>query len=148
MIYMGADHRGYELKEKLKKYLEELGHDFIDMGAFKYDKDDDYPDFAKIVGEKVAENAENRGVLICGSGIGISIAANKIKGIRAGTATTPEQIKASVNDESLNVLAIPSDFVGELLAKDILEAFVGTPYGTDERYIRRIKKIEELEKHG
>jgi ribose 5-phosphate isomerase B len=103
-IYLGADHRGFELKEKLKSFLRDLGFDYQDLGASIYNKEDDYPDFAKLVGEKVVADLGSRGILICGSGIGIAIAANKIKGVRAGTALKSEQAAADdtrimINDE-------------------------------------------------
>ncbi|HEY4506725.1 MAG TPA: RpiB/LacA/LacB family sugar-phosphate isomerase [Candidatus Paceibacterota bacterium] len=149
MVYIGADHRGYQLKEKLKKFLEELGHDCKDLGAFEYNKDDDYPDFSKKVAESVvlrqAQDQNDRGILICGSGIGIAIAANKIKGIRAGTAISPEQVRDSVNDENLNVLAISADYTGEKEAQEIVEAFLDTEFSGEERHIRRINEIKDIE---
>lgn len=145
MIYLGADHRGFELKQKLKQWLDELGYKYEDMGAFEYNKDDDYPDFAKAVAEKVAENGDNKGILICGSGIGVTIAANKIKGIRAGTAMKPEQARASVNDEDLNVLAISADYTNENQAQEIVKAFLETKFSGEERHVRRINKIKNLE---
>ncbi len=147
MTYIGADHRGYELKEKLKKYLEELGYQYEDMGAFEYNKADDFPDFANAVAQKVALKEENRGILICGSGIGVAVAANKVRGVRAGTPSGIEQLKASVNDESLNVLAISHDFGSEELAKEMVKTFLETPFGRDERYLRRLNKIKALEKN-
>ena len=148
MIYLGADHRGYALKEKIKKFLEELGHDVHDLGALEYNKDDDYPDFAKAVAEKVVTNPESRGILICGSGIGIAIAANKIKGIRAGTAAAPAQAKAAVNDEDLNILCLSADYLpnADVAAKEIVEAFVDAKFSGEERHVRRIGKIENFNK--
>lgn len=146
MIYLGADHRGYELKEKIKKFLGGLGYDYEDAGAFEYNKDDDYPEFAKLVGEKVAANPDGRGILICGSGIGVAIAANKLKGVRAGTAVSPDQVKASVNDESLNILAIPADYINEDEAQEIIKAFLDAKFSGEDRHIRRLKEIEEIEK--
>lgn len=150
MIYIGADHRGYELKEEIKKFLYELDYQYEDLGAFELNKDDDYPDFATAVSEAVvlslSKGEDSKGILICGSGIGIAVAANKIKGVRAGTAYNPDQVQASVNDENLNVLAISSDFTSDEVAKEIVKAFLDTPFGQDERYLRRLKKIEELEK--
>ncbi len=150
MIYIGADHRGYELKEEIKKFLYELDYQYEDMGAFEYDKNDDYPDFATAVANAVAlslsKGADSKGIVICGSGIGIAVAANKVKGVRAGTAYNPDQIQAAVNDEHLNVLALSSDFSSEEVAKEIVKAFLDTPLGQDERYLRRLKKIEKLEK--
>ena len=146
MIYIGADHRGFELKETLKKYISEFGYEVEDCGAFEYDKNDDYPDFAHKVAEAVASDPEhNRGVLLCGSGVGVAIAANKIKGIRAGTAINSRQIKDSVSDEDTNVLAISADYFGEEQAKEITKIFLDTKFSGEERHVRRIDKIKKLE---
>lgn len=145
MIYLGSDHRGYELKERIKKFLDEFGYDYDDCGASEYNKDDDYPEFAKLVGEKVAANPDGRGILICGSGIGVAIAANKLKGVRAGTAVSPDQVKASVNDEGLNILALPADYINEDEAKEIIKAFLEAKFSGENRHIRRLKEIEEIE---
>lgn len=143
MIYLGADHRGFELKEKLKPFLRDLGFDYQDLGASIYNKEDDYPDFAKLVGEKVAADLGSKGILICGSGIGIAIAANKIKGVRAGTALKSEQAAAAVNDEDLNILALSADFLNEDEAKKIVKTFLETKFSGEERHKRRIEKIEK-----
>src|SRR3989338_972075 len=149
MIYLGADHRGFELKEKAKQWLTELGYQFKDCGAFEYNKGDDYPDFAKAVAEEVVGTAgdteNNRGILFCGSGIGVCIAANKIKGVRAGTATSSKQIKAAVSDEDLNIVAISSDYTDEKTAKNVIKTFLETKFSGEERHIRRINKINNLE---
>jgi ribose 5-phosphate isomerase B len=143
MIYLGADHRGFELKEKLKPFLRDLGFDYQDLGASIYNKEDDYPDFAKLVGEKVAANAGEKGILICGSGVGIAVAANKIKGIRAGTILKPEQARATVNDEDLNILSLGADYLSEDEAKEIVKTFLETKFSNEERHKRRIEKIEK-----
>ena len=151
MIYLGADHRGFELKEKAKQWLTELGYQFKDCGAFEYNKGDDYPDFAKAVAEEVVGTAgdteNNRGILFCGSGIGVCIAANKIKGVRAGTAASAEQVKASVNDEDLNVLCLSADYLqnADITAKEIIKTFLTTKFSEEERHVRRINKIKQLE---
>lgn len=145
MIYLGSDHRGYELKEKVKAWLSDWGYDFQDMGPDGYDKNDDYPDFAENVARKVTEGDGNKGILICGSGIGIAIAANKIKGIRAGTATSPEQVKAAVNDEDLNVLALSVDYTPENGAEKIIEIYLKSEFSNEERHLRRVNKIKKLE---
>jgi ribose 5-phosphate isomerase B len=142
MIYLGADHRGFELKNKIKKFLEELGYECEDLGAFEYDKDDDYPDFAKAVARKVIESSKNRGILICGSGVGIAIAANKIKGIRAGAILKPEQARATVNDEDLNILSLSADYLSEDQAKEIVKTFLETKFSGEPRHKRRINKID------
>lgn len=146
MIYLGADHRGFELKEKIKSWLSAWGYDFEDKGAFEYNKDDDYPDFALAVAEEATRDPNNKGILICGSGIGVAIAANKIKDIRAGTAMKSEQARASVNDEDLNVLALPADYLDEAEAQEIVKKFLETKFSGAERHVRRLNKIKELEK--
>lgn len=145
MIYLGADHRGYELKEKLKDYLSELGYEYEDCGAFEYDLADDYPDFAIAVASKVARTEDGKGILICGSGIGVVIAANKIKGILAGTATSAAQITSAEGDEGLNVLALSADFVSEEENKKIVKTFLESKFSGLERHIRRVNKIKVLE---
>ena len=148
MIYLGSDHRGYELKEKIKEWLSEWGYKYEDLGPAGYNKDDDYPDFAVAVAEKVVlqHDKNDRGILICGSGIGVAIAANKVKGIRAGTASSPEQVKASVNDEDLNVLAISADYVNEGISKEIAKTYLESKFSGEERHVRRVSKINNLEK--
>jgi len=134
------------LKEELKIFLGGLGYESEDVGAFGYNKDDDYPDFAKAVAEKVIQGEANKGILICGSDIGMAAAANKIKGIRAGGATIKEQVAAAVHDDDINVLSVSADFVKEDEAKELVKTFLETRFGGDERYVRRINKIRELEK--
>ena len=147
MIYLGADHRGFGLKEKIKKFLEELGHDYEDMGAFEYNKDDDYVDYASKVAEKVAKDSDtNRGILICRNGAGMDIVANKFKGIRSILGFNAEQVRLARNDDNINILALSSDFIGEKEAKDAAEMFLDTPFEGHERFVRRINKIKELEK--
>ena len=141
MIYIASDHRGFQLKERIKLYLKELGYAYEDLGASIYNKEDDYPDFAKLVGERVAENPENRGILICGSGVGIAVSANKIKGIRAGTILKPEQARAAVNDEDLNILSLAADYLSEDEAREIVKTFLETKFSGEERHKRRIEKI-------
>jgi ribose 5-phosphate isomerase B len=145
MIYIGSDHRGFQLKEKLKQQLTEWGYDYEDVGPFEYNKDDDYPNFAKLVGDKVVEVAGSRGILICGSGIGVCIAVNKIKGIRAGTMAGPEQTKASVMDEDTNVLCLSVDYIDEKVNSDIAKAFLEAEFSGEERHARRVNKIKDLE---
>ena len=149
MIYIGADHRGYELKEKLKSWLEELGYEYTDRGPFEYNKDDDYPDFAVAVAKAVVSSLSkgevSKGILICGSGIGMATTANKINGILAGTALKPEQIISAEGDEGLNVLALSSDFATEEENKAIVKAFLESKFSGAERHVRRVNKIKELE---
>lgn len=146
MIYIGSDHRGFALKEKFKNLLTELGYESQDMGPAEYNKDDDYPDFAKLVGEKVAASPDSKGILICGSGIGVCIAANKIKGVRAGTMSGPEQTKASVSDEDTNILCLSAYYVSEEKNIQIVKAFLEIKFSGEERHARRVEKIKSLEK--
>lgn len=146
MIYLGADHRGFELKEKMKYWLLDWGYEYEDLGASAIDPKDDYPDYARAVAEKVVGGAEHRGIVICGSGIGVAIAANKVVGARAGTAASYEQVAAAVNDEDLNILAIASDFLNEAEVKEIIQSFLKTKFSQAERHIRRLNKIKDLEK--
>lgn len=156
MIYLGADHRGFNLKEALKKYLAELSNDFSarggpalgweDLGALELNPDDDYPDYALAVAKKVAENPdENRGILICGSGVGVDIVANKIKNIRSALGFDPKQAQISRNDDNANVLSLSADFISEGLAKEIVKTWLETPFSGLEHHARRIDKIKEIE---
>lgn len=146
MIYIGADHRGYSLKETIKVYLKELGLVCEDLGAKELIPDDDYPDYALMVAQKVAEDLKNnRGILICGSGAGVDIVANKIKGIRSAFCFNVQQAKASRNDDNTNILSLAADFISEDLAKEIIKIWLETPFSGLERHIRRVEKIKKIE---
>lgn len=148
IVYIGSDHRGYALKESLKRFLSGLGHEVRDLGNDRYDEDDDYPDFAGRVAAEVSKRpSEARGIVICGSGIGADVTANKFSGVRSALAATPPQARASRNDDDTNVLALASDFVGEKAAEEIAEAWIDAPFRGEERHARRIKKIAEYENH-
>ena len=145
-IYIGADHRGFELKKELKKFLIEKGYEVEDAGAFKYDKDDDYPDFAEAVTEKVSKDDSARGILLCGSGTGMDAAANKVRGVRATLAFSKEITRAARNDDDVNVISLPADFLKSQEAEEIAEIFLKTPFEAVERRARRLQKIAEIEK--
>ncbi len=144
-IFFGADHKGFFLKETLKQWATEHGHTVVDCGNTVLDPHDDYPDFAFAVAKKVVEQPENRGIVICGSGAGISIAVNKIDGIRASLAVTPEQVADARSDDDINVIALASDYLTEEQAKAIAEKFLVTPFDPQERFVRRIGKITTQE---
>ena len=144
-IFIGADHRGFYLKEFLKEKLEKSGYKVEDCGNFFYDPNDDYPDFAFKVGEKVRNNFESLGILICGSGAGVCFAVNKIKGIRGSLALNPEMVRVVKEDDNINVLCLASDFTKENLAWEIVKTFLETKFKNEEKYLRRIKKIEDYE---
>ncbi len=147
MIYLGADHRGFKLKEKVKKWLDEWGQEYEDVGPFEYDKDDDYPVYAAKVAESITE-PDDRGIIICGSGVGVDEVANKFDGIRSGLAINTEQIKSARHDDNINVLAVASDYIAEEDAHDIVKTFLETPFAGEERFMRRLGEIEDIEENN
>ena len=144
MIFIGADHRGWKVKEKIKEWLLENGETVTDLGAEKYDKDDDYPDYAIAVAEKtVAESGI--GVVICGSGIGGAIAANKVSGARAGLCLLEKQVRWAREDDNINILVLSADLVPEDDNLEMVSLFLKTVFSSEERHIRRLKKIKNYE---
>ncbi len=143
VVYIGSDHAGFDAKAVIHKYLEENGYDVTDLGAFDEDAVD-YPDIAREVSEKVLEGGENgRGILICGTGIGMSMAANKLKGIRAGLATTEEMAGMARQHNDANILAMGSRTTDVELMKKIAMKFLATDFEKgEERHVRRRDKIE------
>lgn len=144
LVYIGADHRGFVLKEKLKIGLVADGVEMVDLGNTIYDQDDDYPDFAMAVGERVVLE-RGKGVLVCGSGVGMVAAVNKVRGVRAGQCLTPKEAYCGRNDDDMNVLCLSADLVDENTNREIINTFLETPFGSEERYIRRINKIKAYE---
>ena len=156
IIYIGADHRGFALKQTLKEALMKEGYELTDVGAAAIDPVDDYPDFARAVAERVsaatsvaalgAGESEARGIVICGSGFGVDVAANKFKGVRSALAMSPEHIRAGRHDDDVNVLSIAADFITPEDALAIAREFLATSFDhNEERYVRRLKKIAEIE---
>lgn len=146
MLYLGADHRGFQLKESLKQYLIQQGNEVEDLGALAYDQADDYPDFALAVAEKVAENPEaHRGILVCGSGHGMDMVANKYPGARAALCWNRQVAAQSREHEDANILVLASDHIAEAEAKDIVLVWLGKQFDGAERNIRRLGKIHEIE---
>ena len=145
MIYISSDHRGLELKKYLVESLVSVGLGIVDLGPKDLDPEDDYPEYAKLVAEKIQENFENMGVLICANGVGISIAANKFDGIRAALSWNPKHAASSRNDDGTNVLVLPADYVTKEEALEILQTWLSTNFSGEDRHIRRIQKISELE---
>ena len=144
-IYLGADHRGYGLKEKIAKWLFEWGYKFSDLGAEYLDPNDDYPVYAEKVGSMVADSKDSLGILLCGSGVGVEVAANKIDGVRAATGKSPEQVKAGRNDDDMNVLVIAADFTKENEAKEMVRVFLKTKFSANTRHEKRLEDIKRLE---
>ena len=146
MIYLAADHRGFQLKEELKDYLIQGGFEIEDVGAFAYDKDDDYVDFAQIASEKIAQNAmASRGIFVCGSGHGMDIVANKYKGLHAAICSDKESIIQSREHGNTNVLVLGVDGLDFGKAKEMVLAWLTTDFTQEERHVRRLKKIAEIE---
>lgn len=145
-IFLGADHRGFDLKEKIKEWLKDRKYSVEDLGAYKLDPQDDYPDFASAVAGKIAESPEeNRGILICGSGVGMDTAANKFRGVRATVGWNTESVEHARSHDDVNVISIPADWTPPEAAREIVRAFLDTPFSGEERHTRRLKKIEEIE---
>lgn len=146
-VYLGADHGGYELKEEIKKYLSEHSIETEDLGALSLDPTDDYTDFIIPVAKNVASTPDSLGIVIGRSGNGEAIAANKIKGIRAAVCLNEKMAEKTKEHNNANILSLGADYVTFEDAKKIVQVFLDTPFSEDERHIRRLKKIEELENH-
>ena len=143
-IYIGADHRGFELKNKLADFLREQKYEVMDKGNTIYDAEDDYPIFADAVAHAVAQDPDARGIVVCGSGVGVDIAANKVDGIRAGLCQTAEQAVAARRDDDINVLALAADFITVKTAQAIVRAYLDTLFEDDIRRVRRIDEIDRI----
>ena len=144
-IAIGADHAGFQLKQDLGAYLRELGHEVIDLGTSNTDPVD-YPDFAEAVGKTVLEGRAERGVLICGSGVGASVAANKIPGIRAAVCHDTYSARQGVEHDDMNVLVLGARIIGSELARELVRNFLAAKFTHEERHVRRLGKINALEK--
>lgn len=145
MIYLGADHAGYALKEHIKAYLDTRSIAYVDIGAERLVREDDYPDYAATVAKKVAALPRGRGILFCGAGNGMAIAANKFRGIRAALAWNGIIAKKSVQDDHANILVLAARSLGEKEALAIVRAFLGANPSKAARHVRRVGKIKKLE---
>ena len=146
-IIIGADHKGFELKERIKEWFLGSETNIEDLGAFEKDPDDDYPIIAEKVARKVAGENGSRGILICGSGVGVDIVANKIEGIRCGLGMNEKQVEAGRNDDDINILAIASDFTDFDKAKKLIQVFLNTPFNEAAKRLRRIEEINDIEEN-
>lgn len=143
-VVIGSDHAGFRLKNGMGDVVRSLGHGVLDVGAFN-ENPSDYPDFAEAVGRAVVEGRADRGILICGSGIGASVAANKLIGIRAGICHDTYSGHQGVEHDNMNVLVMGSRIVGEKLAEDVVRAFLAANFTNEERHVRRLAKVHALE---
>lgn len=143
-VVIGSDHAGFQLKNAMGDLVRSLGHEVLDVGAFN-ENPSDYPDFAEAVGRAILDGRAERGVLICGSGIGASVAANKLIGIRAGICHDTYSGHQGVEHDNMNVLVMGSRVIGEKLAEDVVRAFLPAKFTNEERHVRRLAKVAALE---
>ena len=145
MIYLGADHAGFKLKELIKKYLQTQELAFQDLGNFKFKKNDDYPDFGYKVAKTVAKTKGSKGILVCGSSYGVCIVANKVKGIRAVSIGSVKDAKLSREHNDANILCLSGWGLKTDLAKKILKTWLNTFFSGAKRHQRRVNKIKKIE---
>lgn len=143
-VVIGSDHAGFQLKNAMGDVLRLMGNEVLDVGAFN-ENPSDYPDFAEAVDRAVLDGKAERGVLICGSGVGASVAANKLPGIRAGMCHDTYSAHQGVEHDNINVLVMGSRVVGVALAQDLVRAFMGAKFSNEERHVRRLTKVKALE---
>ncbi len=146
-IAIAADHAGFELKEHLKQYIADAGHSVLDLGTDSTESVD-YPDFSAAVGRALLESRADRGIVVCGSGAGAAIAANKITGIRCAQACDSYTAHQAVEHDDVNVLALAARVTGVAVAEEIVLAYLGAEFITEEKYVRRLNKVLEIEKNG
>jgi ribose 5-phosphate isomerase B len=144
-VGIATDHGGFGLKEDLVARLRAAGHEVVDFGAHSLDPADDYPDFVIPLAQAVAEGAVERGIAVCGSGVGASVCANKIAGVRAGLINDHFSARQGVEDDHMNIICMGGRTVGPFLAWDLLEAFLAAEFGQAERHLRRLAKVASLE---
>ena len=144
-VGIATDHGGFELKEELAAYLREAGHDVVDMGAHKLTPGDDYPDFVIPLAQAVAAGNVDRGIAVCGSGVGASVCANKIPGIRAGLVQDHYSAHQGVEHDDMNILCMGGRVVGPVVAQELADAFLAARFTQEERHVRRLRKVALLE---
>ena len=144
-VVIGSDHGGFPLKGEIAAQLRGLGHEPVDVGAHTFDALDDYPDFARAVCEAVLGGRGERGILICGSGVGACVAANKFRGIRAGVCHDTYSAHQGVEHDNMNVLCLGARVVGGAVAAELVSAFVGASFSGEERHVRRLAKVLSFE---
>jgi ribose 5-phosphate isomerase B len=143
-LVIGGDHRGYVLKENLKSFLTSKGYEVVDVGTNSTEPCD-YPDIAALIAKKMISGEAERGIMVCGSGVGASVAANKFKGIRAAVCHDTFSAHQGVEDDDMNFLCLGGGIIGESVAKEIVIAFVEAKFKPEERYIRRLEKVKKIE---
>lgn len=145
-LVIASDHAGFPLKEEVREYLAKAGHEMVDLGAYQVDPLDDYPDFAEKVGDAINQGVAKRGILICGSGVGVCVAANKIPGIRAGMCHDTYSGHQGVEHDDMNVVVLGARIIGPALAFEVVNAFIGAKFiSNEERFTRRFNKVMAIE---
>ncbi len=147
-IALGCDHGGFLLKARTRDVIESLGETVVDCGTDSADCAVDYPDYAKKVGEAITSGQADRGILLCGSGVGICVAANKISGLRAGVCHDTYSAHQGVEHDAMNVLCLGARIVGEAVAEELARAFLTATFSAEDRHVRRLNKVLELEQAG
>jgi ribose 5-phosphate isomerase B len=143
-VVIGSDHAGWSLKSTVVDYLRSLGHDVVDVGSFD-DKPVDFPDIARTLAGKVTSGEAERGIMVCGTGVGASIAANKMKGIRAAVCHDIHSAHQSVEHDDVNVMCIGAQIVGPWLAKDLISSYLSAEFSTEEEFRRRVDKLHQMD---
>ncbi len=147
-IALGADHGGYAFKAVIAAELQALGHSVLDCGAREFDPTDDYPDFARAVGLAIQRGEADRGILVCGSGVGAAVAACKMHGIRSAVCHDTYSAHQGVEHDDMNVLALGARVIGPELVKELVRAFVNARFSGAERHVRRLHKVLQIEQEG
>ena len=145
-IAVGADHAGYNLKNIILEILDSMNHEIIDVGAYSFDPSDDYPDFSVILARKIASGDADKGIMVCGSGVGASVTANKIDGVRAAICHDIYSAHQGVEHDDMNILCLGARVVGIEVAKELIGAFVRASFTGEERHIRRLGKLIDIER--
>jgi RpiB/LacA/LacB family sugar-phosphate isomerase len=146
-VALASDHAGFELKEKIEAYLKEVGFEILDLGT-NNEEPVDYPDFARAIGNALQQQEADRGILICGSGVGACVAANKMSTIRAGLCHDTYSAHQGVEHDDINVLCLGARVIGEELARELVSAFLAARFTGEERHRRRLDKIKAMEEEG
>ena len=148
-VAVGGDHAGFEMKNLIAEHVRALGHTVVDAGAYEYDALDDFPDFSEAVAVRVVDGRAERGLIVCGSGVGASVAANKVRGIRAGLCHDTYSARQGVEHDDMNVVCIGARIIGEELAKEVVTAFLSASFiEEEEKYVRRLNKVLAIEKRN
>lgn len=147
-IAIAADHAGYDLKEIVREYVRKQGHEVTDLGTCTPGEPDDYPDFALKIGKAIADGSAERAILICGSGVGVSVAANKMHGVRAAMCHDTYSAHQGVEHDDMNVLVLGARIIGTALAAELVDAFLRANFTHEERHVRRLNKVLAMERQG